>query len=183
MTHEVEFHASQAALWHVRYSLKTYPPKENNPFAYLAAGTACILCCSTGLEALVNETFLCRNIISPWDELKLASKIDVIFESQGKQVDWGKAPFQTVGSLIRIRNWLAHHKEPYLGLSNAEGEWVADSRGRRRPRIDIERELEHNSVRRYYDSVREVGIQIADLFGDDYTKDWLTKEDYWPLAT
>ena len=122
-------------------------------------------------------------IISPWDELKLASKINVIFESQRTMVDWGAAPFQSISSLIRVRNWLAHHKEPYLGLSNSEGEWVTDSNGRSRPRIDIEKELERESIQKYYNAVRQAGISIADLYNDDYTKEWLTNEDYWPLAS
>jgi len=38
MTFEVEFHEEHAALWHVKYSLETFP-EQAIPFAYLAQGS------------------------------------------------------------------------------------------------------------------------------------------------
>jgi len=184
MTHEVEFYASQAALWHVRYSLSTFPKDEedDNPYAYLAAGTACILCCSAALEALVNEFFVYEETISPWDELKLRSKINVLFELKGEKANWGAKPLQKVAQLIKVRNWLAHHKEPYLGLTGGDGSWVTDARGHSAPRVHIQQELKKDSIQNYYNAVRDIGKILAILWGNEYTVEWIESEDYWPLA-
>lgn len=182
MTHHVIFSASQTALWNVKHSLASFPPDDNGTYNYLAIGTSCILSCSMAFESLVNEVFLDENIISHWDEFKLASKADVLFELKGKKIDWSINPFQRVSKLIKVRNWLTHHKEPYLGLTGLDLYWVHSENKPKSPKVDILRELKKSSIQKYYDAVRKGGIEIATIWDYKDNLDWLTTEKYEPLT-
>ena len=115
--------------------------------------------------------------------MKLRSKADVLFELKEKTIDWSKGDFQRINQLINVRNWLSHHKEPYLGLANADGYWVqSEERKHVVPKINILRELKKSSVQKYYQAVRNAGIEIFKLW--DYEEiglDSLVTEQYEPL--
>lgn len=185
MTHNVQFSASHAALWHVKYSLESFPSDEGWSFDYLPLGTSCIFCCAAAFEAIVNNVFLYKSILTPWDELKLKSKANVLFELKDKKIDWGANPFQNINQLIKVRNWLAHHKEPYLGLAStvdSDIHWISSGEGMpKAPRVDILKELKKASIKNYYNSVREAGVQIARTWGDEFEAESLKSEKYEPL--
>ncbi|MEX2578255.1 MAG: hypothetical protein WD342_04290 [Verrucomicrobiales bacterium] len=145
MTAEVWFHAEDALFWHVRYTLKTFPSKDDNPYAYLAAGAGCVLCISAGIEAVVNVLLDEHSPIRAWDELRLGSKIESLHELKATEIDWSTGAPQQVARLIRVRNWLAHNKQRFLGLSGSGGGWVKDGVNKP-PKIDIESELKKDSV-------------------------------------
>lgn len=51
--------------------------------------------------------------ISYWNELEQLSwrkKINILYQSVGKKVDWGKEPLQFATELFKLRNELAHGK-------------------------------------------------------------------------
>lgn len=185
MSHNVEFSASHAALWHVKYSLESFPSDKGWSFDYLPLGASCILCCAAAFEAIVNNVFLQKSTISHWDELKLKSKTNVLFELKNKKIDWGASPFQNISQLIKVRNWLAHHKEPYLGLAfvgESNIQWISSSDNMlKAARVDILRELKRDSIENYYSSVREAGVQIARNWGDELEAEYLKSEKYEPL--
>ena len=83
MTLEVEFFTEDAALWHVRYCLKTFP-SDDIPFAFAPVDTACILCLSAALESIVNNLLDSNSTFKNWDELKLRSKIETLFKLKMK---------------------------------------------------------------------------------------------------
>jgi hypothetical protein len=178
MTLNVSFNSEQVALWHVRYSLSVYPNELEKHHAYLAAGSACILCCASALEAIVNRIFQSSNSFSAWDELRISSKINTLFELKGQRVDWSQNPWQDVARLIRLRNWLAHNKVQHLGLANSNGDWV-----RGKPNIDPIQELKKESVERLYCAVRDGCQQLISLWDlNKYgTFDYLNNEKYEPL--
>lgn len=178
MAFEVYFHADEAMLWHVKYSLDTFPaaPSPTAPFSYLAQGAGCILCCSSALEAIVNKIFLYSNVMSKWDELRLISKIETLHELKEQKIDKGQQPWQDIQKLIKIRNWLAHNKETYIGLSGADDEWICG-----KVKIDIEKELKKESIEILYKSVRIAGTILSKMWGLDEDFDFLDTERYTPL--
>ncbi len=177
MTFEVEFHEEHAALWHVRYSLENFPD-HTIPFAYLAQGSACILCCASALEAIVNKIFQYSNPISTWDELRILSKITTLHELKGEKIDWGSQPWQDITKLIKLRNWLAHNKEAYIGLSNSDGQWVGKI-----PQINPEVDLDKRAIEKMYNSVRQGGFILATLWNLESSFDFLKNEKYAPLIS
>lgn len=180
MTFEVYFHADHALLWSVRYALSTWPDTSKNTTAYLAAGSACVLSCSAALEAMVNQLLADYTNLRHWDEFHLKSKIDTLADLHGGQVDWGRRPWQDVTKLIRVRNWLAHHKELVVGLSGACGEWVVDS-ANQAPRIDPQEVLQESSIRGFYGAVREAGVLLSAMVGDEHRGRALEDEEYDPM--
>ena len=182
MTHNVAFLGSHAALLFVKSSLESFPIDKFGESYYLSQGTPCILCCSMAFEALINEIFLYQCTLPHWDELKLKSKADVLFELKGKKIDWSSDPFQSISQLIKVRNWLSHHKEPYLGLVNGDGYWIG-SRERKRiePRVDILQELRKSSIQKYYNAVRNACIEMTQLWNYEIQLELLTTEQYEPL--
>jgi len=177
MTFEVEFHEEHAALWHVKYSLETFP-EQAIPFAYLAQGSACILCCASALEAIVNKIFQYSSPISSWDELRILSKITTLHELKGEKIDWGKQPWQNITKLIKLRNWLSHNKEAYIGLSNSEGVWIGKA-----PQINPELDLDKQSIENIYNSVREGSFILAKIWALESDFDFLETEKYDPLIS
>ena len=176
MTFEVEFHEEHAALWHVRYSLNNFPERDKIPFAFLAQGSACILCCASALEAIVNKIFQHSNSMSSWDELRIVSKITTLHELKGQKIDWGKEPWQDITKLIRLRNWLAHNKETYIGLSNSDGQLIGE-----KPKIDPEIDLDKYSVEKIYNSVRKGGLILSQIWNLESDFKFLEDEKYEPL--
>lgn len=181
MTFGIYFQTEHAMLWHVRYSLPTYPSGAGKPpYAYVAAGAACVLACQAALEAIVNNLLQRQTKLRHWDELKLKSKIDTLADLGGIAVDWGKNPWQEITRLIRIRNWLTHNKESYIGLIGAFGDWVVDDVNKI-PRLDPEAELLEASIRRFYDAVRESGMLLGAAMGAEAEYEFLVSEKYEPV--
>lgn len=179
MTFEVYFRAEQALLWFVRDTLSRFPEGK---WAGLAAGSASVLACQAALEAILNRLLEEQGKVSDWDRLSLQSKVNAFAEAEGKSINWGGKPWQEIGHLMRVRNWLAHNKETYIGLSGWRDTWVKDHHGKL-PKIDIERELSAPAIRRFYVSILDAAIFLCRLVGDKWTCDRLEREDYIPLVS
>lgn len=182
MTFNVEIFPEQALLWSVRRALSAYPDPTGEPVdAYLASGSACILSMQAALEAIVNGLLIRQAAFPHWDELRLASKVDLLMHSANHSIDWGHRPWQEVIRLIRMRNWLAHNKDSHIGLINNDGEWVFGGTKRRRiPVLDVPKELRYESVRSLYVAVREAGFSLATLAGFASDYEFLQTEKYEP---
>ncbi len=178
MTFEVEFYEEHAALLFVHSSLEAFPVRGETPFARLAQGTACVLCCASALEAIVNRIFQHSESISTWDEFKIISKIVTLHELKGKKVNLGELPWQDITKLIRIRNWLAHSKETYIGLSNSDNQWIEKTKI-----IDPETDLDKDSIMKMYNSVRKAGLILSEIWGLKSTFQFLEDEKYLPLIS
>jgi len=178
MTFGIYFRTEHAMLWHVRYALSNYPAPASD--AYLAAGSACVLACQAALEAIVNRLLEQQGKLRHWDQLKLTAKIDTLADFGGQQVVWGAQPWQEITRLIRTRNWLTHSKSTYIGLIGSAGEWVVDAAGRL-PKLNPEDELREDSIRRFYNAVREAGLLLSSATDAEAEFAFLTSEKYEPV--
>lgn len=177
MTSRVEFHAEEAMLWSVRYALQTYPdPEQSTPYAYIAAGAACILSLQAALEAIANSILEEQDTLQHWDELRLKSKIDTIANLNNAQIDWGAMPWQEISYLIRLRNWMAHNKERDIGLVGAEDCWLEEHK------FNPKKELLVDRVRRFYDAVRDAGLLLAQHANQIDEYEFLVTEQYEPIV-
>ena len=114
------------------------------------------MACGAALEALVNSAFRIDGRFGAYDELRLESKIEVLADFGGAVVNWGERPWQKIRELIKVRNRLAHYKDPNRGLINAEGDWLPAPRD-----FDPEAALSMRAVSQYYDAVRAAAIALV----------------------
>ena len=178
MTFKVYFYAEQAFLSFVKKSLIN-PTTDKDEV--VEAGAVCVLACAAALEAMVNSLLKDSGRLRHFDELKLRSKIETIADFGGEIIDWGVQPWQDIAQLIRVRNWLAHYKDPDIGLVNSESEWIKDSVNKA-PKIDPDRELSMKVVKNYYDSTRQGLKTLATcLHVDTYLVEFLDTEKYEPF--
>jgi hypothetical protein len=133
------------------------------------------------LEAIVNRLLEDQGRMRHWDELRLFSKIDTLVELGGSLIDWGEQPWQEIARLIRLRNWLAHNKDPLIGLSGHRGVWIVGGIKNRIPKLDPLKELREESVRSLYVAVREGGYRLAELVGVTDKYEYLRTERYEPV--
>lgn len=181
MTFEVYFNAEDAFLLSVKQNLLLY--KDNNDkFLDLAIGSSCCLSCLAALESIVNKMIQQQNKISHWDELRIASKIDTLVELEGEKIDWGSSPWQKITKLIKLRNWLSHNKESYIGLSGYKDVWITDSINKY-PKIDPEKELNFKSITRFYNAVRSAGLQLSKILNIEDEYKFLKNEEYYPIIS
>jgi hypothetical protein len=164
VTFHVHFIAQDALLQFVRWALEEGKGKPDPDDEGVVRGSACVLACAAALEAAVNDLIQDTGL-SHWDELRLSSKIDTLAELQGTRIPWGHDPWQTVVTLIRVRNWLAHYKDPHIGLMGAQGEWVEDS-SNKPPKIDPKAALGRGSVSRYFEAVVKAICCLKQLRGE-----------------
>lgn len=182
MTFEVHFYSEHAALLSVKEALLKYPSIDEYPQRYLAVGASCILSCHVALEAIVNTLIQRQARLTHWDSLRLLEKIDTIAELESKTIKWGEIPWQRIPALIRVRNWLAHSKRSYIGLSGLDDEWVDDELNKR-PKIDPEHEFKEQSVRQYYNAVRSGAFALSNMVQLEEEYDFLETENYEPLVS
>lgn len=146
----------------------------------LSVGAVCIFACAAALESTVNSLLREDGRFSKYDELRLSSKIETIAELANKKIEWGRAPWQEIDKLIRLRNWLAHYKDPNVGLINSSGEWLKDEVNRL-PKFDPNVELSQNKITHYYDAARtalhELAIYLNQYHGN---YEFLDAEEYTP---
>lgn len=181
MTFNVDFYAEQAFLAFVKRSVST---ESVNRELMLQTGAASVLACAAALEAMVNSLFKQDGRFPHFDELRLTSKIDTIGYLTGKAVNWGTQPRQDIAHLITVRNWLAHYKEPYVGLVaggdyiGVRGGWVRDD-VHKRPKFDPFQELSSASVKRFYVATRQGLKTLALAFGmESSAVEFLDTENY-----
>ena len=141
MTFRVYFYAEQAFLSFVKKSIYSQCESQNDD---IELGAVCVFACAAALEATVNSLLKNDKRLIHFDELKLASKIDTIASLNGEVIDWGIYPWQTIGKLVRVRNWLAHYKNSDVGLVNSDGAWINDDFNKV-PKIDPDEELSKES--------------------------------------
>ena len=176
----VDFYAEDALLRMAR-SYVTGDLPASSTEEEVALGSASTLACAAALEAVVNRLAARHSPFSAWDRLGLCQKIDMLCEVVADRADWGATPFQTINRLVLVRNWLAHYKDPYVGLSDGVGGWIKDG-AHRPPKVDPELEFSREVVRRGYDAVRQAGAKLAALHGEHAMAERLRSEDYLALA-
>jgi hypothetical protein len=138
----------------------------------------CIVACATALEAKANELLANDGRLPAYDDLRLRSKVETIAHWAGDVVNWGAQPWNEIGRLLRIRNWLIHYREAELGLVNTRMEWVKDGH-HKPPRLDPIEELTMDRVAKYYRSVREAMLLLSKWMKlHDFEYQYLEKEDY-----
>ena len=143
MTVGVTFYAERALLRFVKQSLDAHP--SDLP---VEVACVCVLASAAALEASVNSFFVNDGRLEHYDELTLLSKIETLADWSKLAVNWGHRPWQDVKQLLRIRNWLAHFKDPYIGLARSLGGWVDDV-ANTPPKIDPFVELSRSRIHRY----------------------------------
>lgn len=141
----------------------------------------CILACASAIEACANSLLAKTVKLRHFDELRISSKIEHLLLHGGIEPNWGADPWQSVGRLIKSRNWLAHYKEHDIGLVNSDFEWLNDSRNGA-PKIDPYKELTFAQARKYYDETRKALKILAQSAGANKDEfEFLTSEKYEPF--
>ena len=184
MTFNVDFYAEQAFLAFVKRSVST---EIVDHALMVQTGAVSVLACAAALEAMVNSLFKQDGRFPHFDELRLTSKIDTIGHLTGKTIDWGVQPWQDIARLIMVRNWLAHYKDPYIGLVaggdyiGVKGGWVRDD-VHKPPKLDPFQELSSASVERFYIATRQGLKMLAlDLGIEPSVVEFLDTENYEPF--
>ena len=137
------------------------------------SGAVCVLANAAAVEALANRYFFCLDRLPEFDHLKPMSKIETLADIAGQRIDWGRAPWQQVARLVRVRNWLAHYKE-----ARGETELVGIA-GHRASKFDPAGDLSWNAIRGYYEATREGFVTLGRGLGLDETEfGFLNDEDY-----
>lgn len=173
MTFRVHFYAEQAFLAQTKAMLADRDKKLEHQKSAL-----CILACAAAIEAYCNSLLGKVIMFRHFDELRISSKIEHIQLHGGKEPSWGTEPWQTVGQLLRVRNWLAHYKDHSVGLVNGDLQWLADS-SNKPPKIDPYKELTFDRAQRYYDLTRQTLILLASDAGVGIEEaDFLRSEEY-----
>ena len=177
MTFRVHFYAEQAFLAQTKVMLEN--PQNDEQQAAVSA--LCILACASAIEAFVNSLLAKTVKFRHFDELKIISKIEYLLLHGGNEPNWGVEPWQSVGQLIRSRNWLTHFKEHDIGLTNSDAEWLSDSHNKA-PKIDPFKELTFAQSRKYYDQTRQALEILAESAGaEEYEFEFLRSENYDPF--
>jgi hypothetical protein len=178
MTFGVYFHAERALLRFVKEAVDPGSPTGTalSP-TELANGSVCVFACAAALEAMANTLLLRDGRLRHWDELRIRSKLDTLADFGATPIEWGRQPWQDIAMLIRVRNWLAHFKDPEIGLIGEGGSWVEDGVNRT-PGIDPEAVLSKDSIRCYYDAVRSGMALLARGLGQADEFEFLVAERY-----
>lgn len=146
---------------------------ENSSKTTFPPGAVCVLANAAAVEALANRYFTCLGRLPEFDQRKPMSKIEALADLAGKPIDWGRAPWQEVARLIRVRNWLAHYKQ-----ADGETELVGVA-GHRASKFDPEADLSRLAIRDYYDATREGFAGLGKLLGlNENEFRFLLSEDY-----
>jgi hypothetical protein len=184
MTHGLLFYADQTFLSFIKRTI-THPPKNKKEIRDYSS--VAILACHAAMEYILNCLFQYDQRLEVYDELKISSKIKTLARFGNYEINWGELPWQDISRLIKVRNWLSHFKDPYIGLKGGflqtkdrSGVWVVDSVNKR-PQIDPELELTIDTVEKYYNSVRNAMlILIKNLIKEDELDffDYLASEEY-----
>lgn len=163
----VDYSAEQVFLGFVKNAL------EGSSDPATPSGAVCVLANAAAVEALANRYFICLDRLPEFDQLKPMSKIEALVSLAGQTVDWGRAPWQQVARLIRVRNWLAHYKE-----ARGETELVGIA-GHRSSKFDPGGDLSWNAIRGYYEATREGFVTLARGLGLDESEfGFLNTEEY-----
>lgn len=176
MTSRVYFYAEHAFLAQAKAMLDSGNKKEE-----IEVSAMCILACTSAIESFSN--YLLSKIVKfrHFDELRIKSKIEQLLLAGGNEPNWGMDPWQSVARLIRSRNWLAHYKEPEIGLINTDFEWLSDMHNKV-PKIDPYQELTFMQARNYYDKTRMALEFLARSCGADESEfEFLRTEQYQPF--
>ena len=175
MSHHLVFNADQTFLKFSKECIRSFDDNDKNNREKAAA---VIIACASALEAKINSYLMSINRLPAWDELKIKSKIETLYFWGNRDPDWGSSPLQEINTLIRIRNWLLHFKEPVIGLSNTGGEWIVDSHNKK-PKIDPKQILTKEFSSTCYLTTIAALVEIGKLsMRPDYEFDYLISEDY-----
>jgi hypothetical protein len=175
MTFRVNFYAEQAFLSFVKKSIDNPSSGKDE---IVENGAMCVIACVASIESFVNSLLKQDGRFRHFDELKLGSKIETLADFGGIEIDSGSQPWQHISRLIRVRNWLVHYKDSDIGLINSAGEWIIDDLNKY-PKIDPDIDLSILSIRKFYNSTRQILIELAKgLQIDSYFYEFLDTENY-----
>ena len=182
MTFNVYIYPERALLLFVKRALENFPDSESDDFGeYLSAGSACVLALQAALEAITNRLLEFQNVTKHWDEMRFLSKIDFIAELEGEKIDWGRNPWQSVKTLTGLRNWIAHNKDPVIGLMGYKGCWIEGGLKGKIPTLDPKKELKRAAIKKQYDQVLAASIELVKIVGVEEEFEYLHTGDYEPM--
>lgn len=171
MTFYVDFYAEQAFLSFV----KSQVTKEAK-FG-LEDGAVCVLSCAAAIEAILNRLFENDGRLRHYDSLRISEKIETLADFAQVKVLWGNKPWQDIGQLISVRNWLAHYKNSTIGLVNSDSQWVVDDINKK-PKLEPGVVLSREYVTNYYKAVLASCQLIVTGLNQDVHFSFLADEDY-----
>lgn len=182
MTFYVEFYAEQAFLSFVKSNLQSLEVADPKSYT-LELGAVMILSCVAALEATLNQLFQDDKRLQHYDSLRILEKIETLADFANIKIDWGGQPWQEVQQLIKVRNWLAHFKDPKIGLIGGEGKWIKDSVNKL-PKLDPDVELSLQKIKKYYGSVLGSLLLLARGLGyqDKYRHLETEEYDYYQVG-
>jgi hypothetical protein len=176
MTFYVEFYAEQAFLSFVKNNLQSQELADQKGYT-LELGAVIVLSCAAALEATLNQLFQDDKRLQHYDSLRILEKAETLADFANINIDWGSQPWQEIQRLVRVRNWLAHFKEPKIGLIGGEGKWIKDSINQL-PKLDPDVELSLQQVKRYYDCVLGSLLLLAKGLGYQDKYRYLETQEY-----
>lgn len=174
MTFYVEFYAEQAFLSFV----KSHLTKETK--FDLEDGAVCVLSCTAAIEAILNRLFENDGRLKHYDSLRLPEKIETLADFAKVEVLWGNKPWQDIGQLISVRNWLAHYKNSTIGLINSDSQWVVDDINKK-PRLEPGVVLSRKNVTNYYRAVLSGCQMLVTGLDQGLHFGFLSDENYEPI--
>lgn len=175
MAFNMDFNADEAFLLFVAETLQSNSDARPRDDAALVRGAVCVLALDAAIEASASILIKPLNVEN-WDRLRTKEKVDEIARSQGTTIDWGGAPWQTLTKLRRVRNWLAHFKEPYIGLFGAHGYWQGGE-----PKFDPNKVLGFPAVQGYFDASVQAVAMLRTIMGLPAEAERLTGGDFSPF--
>ncbi len=176
MTFYVDFYADQAFLLFVKQRIS-----EKEIFD-VQDGAVCVISSAAALEAIVNQMFILKPILKYYDSLRFKEKIETLCEFGGTKISWGEEPWQTISELGKVRNWLIHYKDTTIGLMNNEFQWVVGGENRK-PRMDPDIFLSKAYSEKYYKSVLDGALRLANYLDVSSEFDSLSSQDYNPIIS
>ncbi|MBU3183251.1 hypothetical protein [Clostridium estertheticum] len=147
-------------------------------------GTNVIISCVGCIETFVNQLFQSYTNLNCYDQLRLAGKIETLYNLRSKTVDWRSNPYQMFQKIIGIRNWLIHFKDEDIGLLNSRGKWIKDNVNVL-PKKDPYIIFTKDNCQKYYNETRKIIIDLSEMMNiDEYMYKWVKEEtfDYFEMG-
>jgi len=176
MTAAFEFYAEQAYLSFVKKMSDRGLLEKSD----IDERVVSVLACAAALEGLINRLFELQGDLKENQAFPLEQKIEILAKRSGAERNWGNSPWSNIRKLIRVRNWLAHYKESWLGLMNSESQWVP-GHNQEMPRFTPQNAFCTECIKKYYLSILGVISLIADGLGYADEFEYLKSEIYEPI--
>ncbi len=129
--------------------------------SYISEVAMGVISCAFALEALINSLYRESGKLHSYERIEIRSKIEILGYIANVSVDYGQMPWQGIAELIRVRNWLVHFKDPYIGLIGSDGQYICDQ-NHSIPKIQPKGVFNKAKLKKYYRSVLCGGKQFAE---------------------